>query len=116
MGPGCGVVPGTDGARIGDEGAWFDVFSVAESKEEVFCVVKADGVFGLQCCCWGAVRERSGGAVQWFWGRTFAAVCGCVSLVVCGSDGRSVLLLWLSRDSWAMISARWCPSWGWGAS
>lgn len=69
---GWACVSGADEARIGDEGAWqspwFDVFGVAESKEEVFCVVEADGVFGLQCCCWGVVGDGSVGAVQWLWG------------------------------------------------
>lgn len=96
--------------RIGDEGAWqspcFDVVGIAESKAEVFCIVKADGTSGLQCCCWGVVGDRSVGAVQWL--RVCVCIgvvaCDCVSLEACGRDGGSMLLLWLSRDSWAIVS------------
>lgn len=76
--------------------------AVAESKEEVFCIVEAAGVSGLQCCCWGVLGDGSVGAVQWLWGSVSigVVVCDCVSLV----DGS--VLLWLSRDSWTITSVR----------
>ncbi len=116
-GPGWECVSGADKAWIGTEGAWksswFDVVSAAESKEEVFCIVKIDSVSDLQCCCWGVVGYRSVGAVQWLCDCVCvsAVMCDCVSLVACERNDASVFLLWLSRDSWMMISAQQCPSW-----
>lgn len=66
-----------------------------------------EGITGLQCCWWGVIGDGSVCSVQWLWGSVCVGVvvCDCVSLVDDKDDG-SVLIFWLSGDSWTISSAR----------